>query len=129
MDAGSTQGHFCMQALDESALTHVATYFRALSEPTRLRILNTLRDGEKNVGQITELTGCGQANVSKHLALLFESGLVTRAAHGTAVFYGIADAATFDLCDLVCGNVARIVDQQVSSATALKKQLGKVAKG
>ena len=115
-----------MQALDESALNHVATYFRALSEPTRLRILNTLRDGEKNVSQITMLTGCGQANISKHLALLFEAGLVTRNAQGTAVYYAIADAATFDLCDIVCGNVARIVERQLSSAGAIKRQLGKI---
>ncbi len=122
------QESYCMQALDESALTHVATYFRALSEPTRLRILNTLRDGEKNVGQITELTGCGQANVSKHLALLHEAGLVTRSAQGTCVFYAIADAATFDLCDIVCGNVARIVERQFASATALKQQLGRIGR-
>lgn len=115
-----------MQALDESALNHVATYFRALSEPTRLRILNTLRDGHKNVSQITTLTGCGQANVSKHLALLFEAGLVTRNAQGTAVFYAIADAATFELCDIVCGNVARIVERQLSSVDAVKRQLGKI---
>lgn len=117
-----------MQVLDESALTHVAAYFRALSEPTRLRILNTLREGEKNVGQITEQTGCGQANVSKHLALLFEAGMVTRSTQGTAVYYGIADQATFDLCDKVCGNVARIVERQHASASALKKQLGKLSK-
>lgn len=117
-----------MQALDESALTHVAAYFRALSEPTRLRILNTLRNGEKNVGQITELTGLGQANVSKHLALLFESGLVTRNAQGTAVFYAIADQATFDLCDMVCGNVARIVERQFSNTNSLRKQLGKLSR-
>lgn len=117
-----------MQALDESALSHVATYFRALSEPTRLRILNTLRDGNKNVSQITALTGCGQANVSKHLALLFEAGLVTRTAQGTAVFYAIADAATFELCDIVCGNVARIVERQLSSVDAVKRQLGQIGR-
>jgi DNA-binding transcriptional ArsR family regulator len=117
-----------MQALDESALNHVATYFRALSEPTRLRIVNTLRNGAKNVTQITELTGCGQANVSKHLALLFEAGLVTRSAQGNATFYAIADLATFELCDIVCGNVARIVEHQLTSTTALKKQLRKVGK-
>ncbi|NSL54129.1 ArsR/SmtB family transcription factor [Uliginosibacterium aquaticum] len=117
-----------MQALDDSALNHVATYFRALSEPTRLRILNALRDGGKNVSQITALTGCGQANVSKHLALLFEAGLVTRSAQGTAVFYAIADSATFELCDIVCGNVARIVERQFSNTSAVKRQLGKVAR-
>lgn len=112
-----------MQALDDSALSHVAAYFRALSEPNRLRILNTLRDGEKNVGQITHLTGCSQANVSKHLAVLFEAGMVLREAQGTASFYRIADQATFDLCDIVCGNVARIVERQHASAAALRAQL------
>ena len=112
-----------MQALDDSALGHVAAYFRALSEPNRLRILNTLRDGEKNVGQITHLTDCSQANVSKHLAVLFEAGLVLRETQGTASFYRIADEATFELCDIVCGNIARIVERQQESVAALHAQL------
>lgn len=112
-----------MQALDDSALTHIANYFRALSEPNRLRILNSLRDGKKNVSQITQLTGCGQANVSKHLALLHEAGLVLREAQGTASYYSIADQATFSLCDVVCGNVAKIVERQHLSASALRAQL------
>lgn len=112
-----------MQTLDDSALNHVAAYFRALSEPNRLRILNTLRDGQKNVTQITQLTQCGQANISKHLALLHEAGLVLRETQGTASYYSIADQATFELCDIVCGNVAKIVERQHSSAAALRAQL------
>lgn len=116
-----------MQILDDSALTQVAAYFRALSEPTRLRILNTLREGARNVTQITEQTGCGQANVSKHLSVLFDAGLVTRSTQGTSAYYAIADAATFELCDLVCGNVAHIIDQQHANAGAVRKQLRKAA--
>jgi len=123
LDSPPSESTFCMQALDESALSHVAAYFRALSEPNRLRILNTLRDGEKNVSQITQLTGCGQANISKHLALLFEAGLVLRETQGTATYYRIADQATFDLCDIVCGNVAKIVARQHDSTAALRAQL------
>lgn len=117
-----------MRTLDESALRHVAAYFRALSEPNRLRILNTLRDGGKNVSQITQLTGCGQANVSKHLALLYEAGLVLREHQGTASYYRIADQATFELCDIVCGNVATIVERQHACAVVLKAQLDSASK-
>ncbi len=106
-----------MQALDESALTHVATYFRALSEPTRLRILNTLRDGEKNVSQITELTGCGQANVSKHLQQLTAAGFISRRKEGTFAYYALADNDVFALCDVMCG---RIEADQRERRAALK---------
>ena len=94
-----------MSKLDERALQYVAEYFKALAEPTRLRMLNALQDGEKNVGQLTEISACTQANVSKHLALLAQSGLVKRESRGTSVYYSIADPAIYDLCDLVCGQV------------------------
>ena len=95
-----------MEALDEGAMGHVADYFRALSEPLRLRLLNSLRDGPRNVGELTLALGCSQANVSKHLALLAKTGLVSREARGTSVYYQIADAHTYELCDLVCGQIA-----------------------
>ena len=96
-----------MKALDDRALSHVAEYFRALSEPLRLKILNTLRDRAHNVGELTELLECSQANVSKHLAILMRYGLVERAAQGTTAFYRIADPRVYELCDLVCGQMAR----------------------
>ena len=55
-----------MQALEDGALDHVADYFRALAEPLRLRLLNSLREGPRNVGELTLALGCSQANVSKH---------------------------------------------------------------
>ncbi len=96
-----------MQSLDERAMDHVADYFRALSEPLRLRLLNALRDGPVNVGELTSQLGCSQANVSKHLGVLAKAGLVTRAARGTSVYYQIADPRTYELCDLVCGQIAQ----------------------
>ena len=65
-----------MKVLDDRALVHVAEYFRALSEPLRLKILNTLGDRPHNVGELTELLECSQANVSKHLATLTRLGFV-----------------------------------------------------
>lgn len=95
-----------MSKLDERALAHVAKYFKALAEPTRLKILNALQDGEKNVSQLTELSGGSQANVSKHLSLLTQTGLVQRESRGTSVYYRIADPSVYALCELVCGQIA-----------------------
>lgn len=96
-----------MKALDDRALDHVAEYFRALSEPLRLKILNTLHDRPHNVGELTERLACSQANVSKHLAVLMRHGMVERDAQGTSAFYRIADPRIYDLCELVCGQMAQ----------------------
>lgn len=94
-----------MAALDDRALAYVAEYFQALAEPMRLKLLHALQDGEKNVGELTAISGCTQANVSKHLSLLAKLGMVKREARGTSVFYCIADPSIYNLCDLVCGHV------------------------
>ena len=96
-----------MKELDERALTHVAAYFRGLSEPLRLRMLNLLRDRPRNVTELTALLDSSQANVSKHLALLTRLGFVERDPQGTSVYYRIADPRVYQLCDLVCGQLAQ----------------------
>jgi DNA-binding transcriptional ArsR family regulator len=96
-----------LKALDDQAMGYVAEYFRALSEPLRLKILNALRDRARNVGELTELLGSSQANVSKHLATLTRLGFVERSAQGTSAFYRIADPRIYQLCDLVCDQMAR----------------------
>jgi DNA-binding transcriptional ArsR family regulator len=95
-----------MSQLDDQAFIHIAKYFQALAEPMRLKILNGLRDGEKNVTELVEISGGTQANVSKHLNLLRESKLIKRESRGTKAYYSIADQRTFDLCNLVCGQIA-----------------------
>ena len=95
-----------MKMLDDRAMQHVADYFRALADPLRLKILNALREREHNVGELTELCECSQANVSKHLALLAQAGIVERETRGTSVYYHIADRRIYDMCDLVCGQLA-----------------------
>lgn len=100
-----------MEGLPAEALEQVAAYFRALSEPTRLHILNELRGGERNVGELAQRLGCTSANVSRHLAFLTQQGLLARDSRGSCVYYRIADASVYALCDLVCGNVARQVER------------------
>lgn len=96
-----------MKGLSIEALQQVAAYFQVLAEPTRLQILNLLRDGERNVGELAELCSYTSANVSRHLTNLTRHGLVARESRGTSVYYRIADDSVYALCDLVCGNIAR----------------------
>jgi DNA-binding transcriptional ArsR family regulator len=109
--------------MDEVVIEPLARYFRALSEPLRLKILDALRDQPMNVGELTALLGCSQANVSKHLALLADAGLVEREARGTAAYYRFADPQVYDLCDLVCGQVAR----QLAGSAKLRRKLDEIA--
>src|SRR6202158_1964243 len=96
-----------MKGLPPEALQEVAAYFQTLSEPTRLQILNYLREGERNVGELAQLCGYTAANVSRHLTMLTKHGMVSRESRGTSVYYRIADEQIYALCDLVCGNIAR----------------------
>ncbi len=114
----STACALAMKELPPEAMEQVASYFQALAEPTRLRILNLLRAGERNVGDIAQATGFTAANVSRHLALLAERGMVARESRGTSVWYRIADPSIFELCDLVCGSIARGYEQSARERAA-----------
>lgn len=101
MNANSTE----MNKASPELLRVVASYFQALAEPMRLQILNALRNGEKNVGELAQLIGCSNANTSRHLTLLTQSGLLSRQNRGNSVYYSIADTSIYELCDLVCGKI------------------------
>ena len=88
--------------LTEAGYEQIATFFKVLAEPLRLRLLNALYDGERTVNQLMADTGGNQANVSKHLKMLLDAGLVARRKEGTSVFYAVADPIVFLLCDQVC---------------------------
>ena len=107
------QPHSCttMEGLPDEALAQVAAYFQALSEPTRLQILNLLRQRERSVGELAQLCGYSSANISRHLALLTQHGLVARESRGNSAIYSIADPSVYALCDLVCGSIARQFDK------------------
>jgi len=107
-----------MEGLPPEALSQVAAYFQVLSEPTRLQILNLLRTGEHNVGELAQACGYTSANISRHLSLLMQRGLVTREGRGTAVYYRIADDSVYALCDLVCGNIARHLERSLQDRRA-----------
>lgn len=110
----------CLLAkLPPSALKLVAEFFKVLSEASRLQIVCALRNGPKNVTQIIEMTGLGQANVSKHLKMLAQAGIVSRDQQGVCVFYTIANPFVFELCELVCNSLSIQIQQQAEQIKVL----------
>ena len=93
--------------LTPALLDLISERFRALGEPVRLGIMNALRSREMTVTEIMQATGLGQANASKHLQLLHSLGFVARRKEGLHVFYRLADEDVFQLCDIMCGRLAR----------------------
>ena len=120
---GSASVADCMNliALDQlppAALEHVANYFRTLSEPMRLRILNLLGTREMSVGEIAQQMESSVANISRHLSQMARYGLVTRTGRGSSVYYRIADPTVHALCELVCGSIARRYDETLNERAA-----------
>ena len=101
--------------LPEDVAELIARRFRALAEPLRIRMLDLLRDQELSVNALAEQLGAGQQNVSKHLAVLVEAGMLARRKDGTHVYYRISDEGVFALCDQVCGSL----HSQLSALAAL----------
>jgi DNA-binding transcriptional ArsR family regulator len=101
-------------------LSPVADYFKVLSEVSRLQVLCSLKTGAKNVTEIIEATGLGQANVSKHLKVLVQASMVTRHPEGIHVYYQISDPMIFELCELVCDRLAIRLQEQTQQIEQLK---------
>ena len=83
----------------------IASRFRLMSEPMRLKILHTLGDREMNVSELVGAIGANQANVSKHLGILHTAGVVSRRKEGLTVYYRVTDETIFELCDVVCSRL------------------------
>jgi ArsR family transcriptional regulator len=91
--------------LTDEAFELIAGRFRILAEPMRLRLLHALGGAEMSVSELVQATGAGQANVSKHLGILLDSGLVFRRKEGLQVFYRVADPSIFEMCETVCSSL------------------------
>ncbi len=83
----------------------IAQRFRVIGEPMRIKLLDRLRDGSATVGELVKAQDASQQNVSKHLGVLHQAGIVSRAKEGTSVRYAIADDTVFALCEQVCGGL------------------------
>lgn len=93
----------------------IARRFRALGDPLRVRLLDLLRDGELSVNALAVQLAAGQQNVSKHLTVLADAGMVVRRKDGNHVYYRIADEGVFALCEQICGSL----QSQLSTLAAL----------
>ena len=101
--------------LTDAALERVARRFAVLAEPMRLRLIQILFAGEKNVNTLVEATGGTQANISRHLQTLTQDNVLARRKEGLQVFYRIADPSIYKLCELVCGSLEKSLTQQADA--------------
>ena len=91
--------------LPDDLVELIARRFRVIGEPMRIRLLDQLRDGEASVSALTEALEASQQNISKHLTVLADVGILGRRKEGNHVYYRIVDDGVFALCDQVCGSV------------------------
>ena len=113
--------------IEESQLQlfkHQASICKTLADPKRLMILHELRDAEASVGQLVASLGLPQANVSQHLAILRERGIVTTRRKGTTIYYSLANPKIGEACDLV----REVLADQLSQNQALARSLGRRSK-
>lgn len=111
------------QLLTDDALELIAARFRALGEPSRLKLIRALIGGEKSVTQLTELARLTQANTSRHLQTLTDAGILGRRKEGLNVLYFISDNSILGLCQHVCGAVQR---RHATHAATLQPIAGEV---
>lgn len=95
-------GHLNLSA---DAVALVAARFKVLGEPVRLRILQTLERGEMSIGDLADTLELSQPNISKHVRILVDAGLVARRQDGNTVYCTICDDTVFALCDVVCSSL------------------------
>ena len=95
------------QAMDEKTKIDMTIYelqaeiSKTLAHPIRLAILHSLRDGEKTVNELTEMLGARQSNLSQHLALLRQRGVVKTRKQGASIFYSTSNPKINQACDMV----------------------------
>lgn len=94
---------------------------KTLADSKRLMILHELREGERSVGQLVSTLGLPQANVSQHLAILRDRGIVATRREGTTIYYSVAYPKIGEACDLVQG----VLEEQLANNQALAASLSR----
>ncbi len=95
-----------------------AEVFKAMGHPLRLAVLEFLRDGEKCVCEIVEHTGTGMSNISKHLSILKNVGMVADRRDGLKIMYSLTMPCALDFTRCVEGVVIKRLDEQRSALVA-----------
>ncbi len=90
----------------EEDLQRTANVARALADPKRLCVLETLATGERSVSELSRDVGCQVPNMSQHLGVLRSAGLVTARREGTTIYYRLADTRVIEAYRLM-QNISR----------------------
>jgi len=78
-----------------------AEFCKGMAHPKRIQIIAMLKGGEKTVNELAKLTGIPQANMSQHLSILRQLGLLVARRDGTNIYYSISDDRIVEACELV----------------------------
>jgi DNA-binding transcriptional ArsR family regulator len=108
----------------EELLERIAETLKALADPTRLRLLHTLEDGELRVTDLLAVVGTTQANVSKHLAVLRQAGLVATRRDGMNVLYRVHDPMVFAICRTICDGLERQLEAEQRTFDEARRLVG-----
>ena len=104
-----------MEEISDEILERIAGRLKAMGNPFRLRILQSLHAGELSVTEILARVGGSQANVSKHLNVLRGADLVISRREGVSVLYQISDASVFSICETVCDSLLHQASSEVAT--------------
>ena len=102
-----------------------AELFVVLATPLRLRILNAICNQERGVGEIMEVVESTQPNVSQHLKVLYQAGIVAKRRVGNQVYYRVQSEKAVQLCRTVCTQIAIELDdpESVSQSERLARRI------
>jgi DNA-binding transcriptional ArsR family regulator len=107
----------------DELLSRIAEVLKAMADPTRLKILHGIHNGERCVTDILEIVGGSQANVSKHLSVLKRAGLVDCRRSGLNVYYRIVDEGVFTICRNVCDSLELRIENEHQTIIEGRQQM------
>ena len=105
--------------MEDRVLELKAEILKALAQPTRLKILELLRNGEKCICEIVPAINGEQSNISRHISLMQKSHLVTTRKDGVKVMVKVSDAKVFEILD----SIALLLKKQIIETGKLVQQL------
>ena len=105
--------------MDDTVFILHARVCQVLGHARRLEILDALRDQEKSAGEIAAILGIGKANLSQHLAIMRERGIVTASRDGLKVYYRVANPKVIQACDLM----RQVLLEQLAAKGALAQHI------
>ena len=89
----------------DAVFDKAAEIFRVMSAPMRLRIISSLCQGEKNVGELLAEINTTQPNMSQHLSTLYQAGILGKRREGVQIYYYIVNTGVVNLCRAVCEQI------------------------